>query len=98
MNSFHLNPVWLRGSRVQLVPLALEHCAALSEATRDGELWKLWYTSVPEPEAMEVEIRRRLALHAAGSMLPFTVLDATGEAAGGDWIDLVRTARAANRP
>jgi RimJ/RimL family protein N-acetyltransferase len=65
-----------------LIPLALEHGAALSVAASDGELWKLWYTSVPEPDGMETEIRRRLALHAAGSMLPFTVLDATGEPVG----------------
>jgi len=82
MNSFDLNPLSLRGSRVQLVPLTLEHGSALCEAAKDGELWKLWYTSVPEPEEMEKEIRRRLALHAAGSMLPFTVLDATGKPVG----------------
>ena len=49
---------------------------------RDGELWKLWYTSVPAPEAMAAEIERRLALQAAGSMLPFAVLDAQGRVVG----------------
>jgi N-acetyltransferase len=34
----------------------------------------LWYTAVPSPEGMAAEIERRLALQAAGSMLPFTVL------------------------
>jgi len=50
---------------------------------RDGELWRLWYTRVPAPDAMPAEIERRLALQAAGSMLPFAALDvATGRAAG----------------
>jgi RimJ/RimL family protein N-acetyltransferase len=51
-------------------------------ATKDGELWKLWYTSVPSPEGMAAEIERRLELQAKGSMLPFAVLDAEGRVAG----------------
>jgi RimJ/RimL family protein N-acetyltransferase len=54
----------------------------LVEAVRDGELWKLWYTTVPSPEGMKAEIERRLGLQAKGSMLPFTVLDADGKPAG----------------
>ena len=75
-------PVELCGSHAVLRPLASEHEAALCEAARDGELWRLWYTSVPPPEGMAAEIQRRLALQAAGSMLPFTVFDATGRIAG----------------
>jgi RimJ/RimL family protein N-acetyltransferase len=52
------------------------------DATNDGELWKLWYTSVPSPEGMAKEIERRLDLQAKGSMLPFAVLDADGRVAG----------------
>jgi len=75
-------PVELRGSHAVLRPLAIEHETGLCEAARDGELWRLWYTSVPSPEGMAAEIQRRLALQAAGSMLPFTVFDATGRVAG----------------
>lgn len=75
-------PVTLRGRHAVLEPLAPSHCAELAEAVRDGELWKLWYTKVPAPEHMEAEIARRLALHAQGSMLPFTVRDAAGQAVG----------------
>jgi RimJ/RimL family protein N-acetyltransferase len=50
----------------------LEHHDGLVEAARDGELWRLWYTSVPSPEGMAAEIERRLALQEQGSMLPFT--------------------------
>ena len=68
-------PTELTGEHVRLVPLAPEHEAALADAVRDGELWKLWYTAVPSPAGMKAEIGRRLALQAAGSMLPFAVLD-----------------------
>lgn len=66
----------LSGPHARLVPLTREHAAGLVDAVRDGELWKLWYTSIPAPEAMPAEIERRLALQAQGSMLPWTVLDA----------------------
>jgi N-acetyltransferase len=74
--------VTLAGEHVRLVPLSREHAGALCEATRDGELWKLWYTSVPSPEGMTAEIERRLDLHARGSMLPFTVLTPAGRVVG----------------
>ena len=75
-------PVRLAGTHATLEPLAREHEAGLVEAVRDGELWKLWYTAIPAPEGMAAEIERRLALQAAGAMLPFTVRDAEGRIAG----------------
>ncbi len=76
-------PVTLSGRRVRLVPLAIEHADALSDAVRDGDLWNLWYTSAPSPAGMAAEITRRLALEAGGSMLPFTVIDEpSGEPVG----------------
>jgi len=75
-------PVTLTGTHARLVPLALDHAGALADAVRDGELWKLWYTSIPSPEGIAAEIERRLDLRAAGSMLPFTVLDASGTPVG----------------
>jgi RimJ/RimL family protein N-acetyltransferase len=76
-------PVTLRSGRVTLEPLARRHEADLVEAAKDGELWRLWYTSVPSPEGMSAEIGRRLGLQAVGSMLPFAVIDTPpGETAG----------------
>ena len=75
-------PVSLRGPYAQLKPLSQEHCDGLTEAVKDGELWKLWYTFIPKAEDMRKEIDRRLGLQAAGSMLPFTVIDADGKIAG----------------
>jgi RimJ/RimL family protein N-acetyltransferase len=73
-----LKPVTLRSGRVTLEPLARRHEAELAEAVADGGLWKLWYTSVPSPAGMGAEIDRRLGLQAAGSMLPFAVIDSAG--------------------
>lgn len=64
-------PVTLVGRHVVLEPLSHDHHDGLVAAAEDGELWKLWYTSVPTPDGMTAEIDRRLQLQAAGSMLPF---------------------------
>ena len=77
-----LEPVTLSGQYARLEPLSPAHREGLVEAVKDGELWKLWYTSVPTPESITKEIDRRLGLQAAGSMLPFTVFDAGGKIAG----------------
>src|SRR5438034_2957974 len=77
-----LKPVSLHGAYARLEPLSHDQSEGLTEAARDGELWKLWYTSVPSPEGMTKEIDRRLGLQAKGSMLPFTVFDADGKIAG----------------
>ena len=78
-----LEPVHLRSHLVDLAPLSLDHHDDLREAVRDGELWKLWYTTIPSPEGMRAEIQRRLDLQAQSSMLPFAVIDnADGRACG----------------
>ena len=77
------DPVTLEGEYATLVPLNRSHFDDLAEATKDGELWKLWYTFVPTAEDMAGEIDRRLGLQEAGSMLPFTTIEnATGQAVG----------------
>jgi N-acetyltransferase len=65
-----------------LEPLSIDHLQGLTDAVRDGDLWKLWYTSIPAPDAMRAEITRRLDLQTKGSMLPFTARDATGRIVG----------------
>ena len=77
-----IEPLTLSGKHAALVPLERSHAAPLSHAVRDGELWKLWYTTVPSPENMAAEIERRLGLQAQGSMIPFTVLDVGGTPVG----------------
>ncbi|TDP63269.1 GNAT family N-acetyltransferase [Roseateles toxinivorans] len=75
-------PLTLSGQHGRLEPLSPAHENGLIEAVNDGQLWRLWYTAIPSPEGMAAEIARRLTLHAAGSMLPFTVFDAGGRIAG----------------
>ena len=75
-------PVTLSGPHATLRPLEAAHHDGLCAATRDGELWRLWYTAVPSPEGMAAEVQRRLGLQAAGSMLPFTTFDAAGRIVG----------------
>ena len=69
-----LNPVTLTGDLVEVVPLSHDHHDGLVAAASDGELWNLWYTSVPRPEGMRAEIESRLALAQEGTMLPFTTI------------------------
>lgn len=70
-----LTPVTLLGKQVTLIPLSMEHSYELAEAVKDGELWKIWYATVPSPDDMANEIRRRLTKHQQGCLLPFTVID-----------------------
>ena len=73
----------LSGDHVTVETLSQSHCEDLSEAAADGELHRLWYTSVPKPEGIAVEIDRRLGLREVGNMLPFAVLDKrSGRAVG----------------
>lgn len=66
--------VALTGQHACLVGLSQSHCADLQEAAADGELHRLWYTTVPKPEDVPAEIDRRLSLRRAGSMQPFAIL------------------------
>ena len=77
-----IEPVTLRGKYVTLEPLSLDHHDDLVAAASDGELWNLWYTTVPRPEDMRANIETRLAAHQAGTELSFTARQndpATGE-------------------
>lgn len=65
------HPGSLAGTLVTLEPLSRDHIDGLIAASADGELWRLWYTLVPEPARMAAEVDRRLGLQAEGSMLPF---------------------------
>jgi len=75
-------PVHLTGEHSSLEPLSAAHRDDLIVAAGNGELWKLWYTSIPGPDNMDAEIGRRLDLQASGSMLPFTIRDGRGLVVG----------------
>jgi RimJ/RimL family protein N-acetyltransferase len=76
-------PVALEGHGVRLEPLARDHHDGLAAAAADGELWKLWFTSVPEPEQTHAYISAALAGREAGHMLPWAVRElASGAVVG----------------
>lgn len=80
MNAFA--PLTLTGQYVTLEPLSQDHHNDLVAAASDGELWNLWYTTVPRPEDMAADIQRRLDAHDAGTEMSFTTRlndPATGE-------------------
>ncbi len=78
-----LAPVTLAGRHATLLPLESAYQAELADAVGDGALWKLWYTSIPAPDGMAVEIERRQGLQVKGTMLPFAVrAAATGKVVG----------------
>jgi RimJ/RimL family protein N-acetyltransferase len=78
-----IDPVTLAGEHVVLEPLALEHEAALVRAAADGELWKLWYTTVPAPGETRAYLEAALAMREDGRAMPFAVRDAaSGEIVG----------------
>jgi RimJ/RimL family protein N-acetyltransferase len=56
-----LAPLTLEFNGVRLEPLAPAHADGLRGAARDGELWKLRITSVPEPEQVDAYIANALA-------------------------------------
>ena len=68
---------------MRLEPLGREHHDGLVDAARDGELWNLWFTSVPAPAEAHTYIDAALAGRDAGHMLPWAVRElATGQVAG----------------
>ncbi len=79
MQSF-VSPVTLQTRGLRLEPLALSHEEGLREAAKDGELWKLRITSVPEPENVRGYIETALK---TADRFAFAVIDeATGKVLG----------------
>jgi N-acetyltransferase len=70
-----IEPVTLTGAIVTLLPLAAEHESALRSAASDGELWRLWYTSVPAPDSVGAYIRTALDWRESKGAMPFAVRD-----------------------
>ena len=76
-------PVSLADRGVLLRPLSRADEAALAAAAADGELWKLRVTFVPAPQDTGDYIRTALEMQAAGTRLPFAVVEeASGRVIG----------------
>ena len=68
-----VEPVVLEGHRVRLEPLSHDHRDALANAVTDGQLWELWFTTVPPPDQIAPYIDTALAGQRAGHMLAWAV-------------------------
>ncbi len=75
MNSW-LQTIELIGEKVKLIPLLKEHKKGLLNAAADGNLWNLWYTSVPSIDTIELYIESALGQLENKTSLPFTIVDA----------------------
>ena len=78
-----VQPVTLEGRGIRLEPLTTNHHDELAAATADGNLWELWFTSVPAPGNTQAYIADALKGQQDGHMLPWAVRDlATGTIVG----------------
>ncbi len=76
-------PVTLKGVHATLEPLARDHEDALRRVAADGELWRLWYTSIAPPEKMGAYVATALDMRENLGAMPFVVrANATGEIVG----------------
>jgi RimJ/RimL family protein N-acetyltransferase len=64
----------LRGRYVVLEPLTHDHIEALKVAVQDGELWQLWYATVPSPDDMATYVDKAIEASVNGNMA-FVVRD-----------------------
>ena len=70
-------PVTLEGHGVRLEPLDAVHVPEVAEAVRDGQLWRLWFTGVPQPEEVPAYVKSALDGQREGVMLPWAVRELT---------------------
>ena len=68
-----VEPITLAGEHASLEPLGREHEDALQRAAADGELWRLWYTTVAAPEKMAEYISTALDMRERLGAMPFVV-------------------------
>ncbi len=77
-----IEPVTLRGRFATLEPLAAGHAPALAQAAADGDLWRLWYTSIAPPDRMGEYVAAALDMRDRLDAMPFVVRDTAGDVVG----------------
>ncbi len=77
VSPLRVEPVTLRGSRVVLEPLSLEHVPALAEVGLEPAIWQ-WTLARPTSEAdLRAWAEAALAGRETGAEMPFATLDAS---------------------
>jgi len=74
-----VQPVTLEGRGIRLEPLAPQHHDALVDASADGRLSELWFTTVPPRDGMARYIETALNGQRDGHMLPWVVRELAGD-------------------
>lgn len=83
MTDRFIEPVTLQGEYAALEPLDAGHLDAIRAAAADGELWRLWYTSVPAPDMTSKWLAAALDMRERLGAMPFAVRDnPSGEIVG----------------
>jgi len=77
MKTRWIGPVTLTGQNVILEPLSVEHEEGLVAAIKDGELWNLWFTTIPSPDKAEGYIKRAMDMRENAGAMPFIVRERT---------------------
>jgi RimJ/RimL family protein N-acetyltransferase len=77
-----IEPVTLQGAYATLEPLGIEHLDGIRAAAADGELWRLWYTSVPAPDMSAKWLATALDMREQSGAMPFAVRNASGDIVG----------------
>ena len=77
IGSRFIEPITLTGAHATLEPLAREHEAGVKSAAADGELWNLWFTSVPRPDKTSDWLNIALDMRERQGAMPFVVRDNT---------------------
>ncbi|MFZ6844431.1 GNAT family N-acetyltransferase [Undibacterium sp. RuTC16W] len=73
----------LQGHYVSLEPLTQQHLPEIQMAAADGELWKLFFTSVPHPDNAQNWLNIALEMQEQTKAIPFAIREkATGQIVG----------------
>lgn len=66
-------PLTLSGTHVRLEPLNKAQLSAIQAAASDGELWKLFFTTVPSPDNTQLWLDTALEMQKQEKAIPFAV-------------------------
>ena len=76
-------PIHLSGTYASLEPLTQDHLSDIQQAAADGELWNLFFTSVPAPENTRHWLDIALDMQKQETAIPFVIRDnASGKIVG----------------
>ena len=70
-----LKEIELESESIKLIPLRKVHASALISAASDGDLWDLWFTSIPSENNIGTYISDALTEQSNGTALPFVIID-----------------------